>query len=140
MKVIWEFLSFFIFLPQILRGFSTPIPVCKPGEFLETNVNDYLDCKVCVEQPHYDNCQTCCGSGTFNNLFFWQTYTSQKGLFTIHCKYLEQIISLPNVSRLPCTCDFSLPYSVYMLKIWKFSFFYSIKSSQTYHPFYNIES
>lgn len=64
MKVIWEFLSFFIFLLQILRGFSTPIPACKRGKFLETNVNDYLDCKVCVEQPHYDNCETCCDSVT----------------------------------------------------------------------------
>lgn len=70
MKVISEFLSFFIFLLEILRGFSNPIPACKRGKFLETNVNDYLDCKVCVEQPHYDNCKTCCGSGTFNNLFF----------------------------------------------------------------------
>ena len=69
MKVIREFFSCFIFVLEILRGFSNPIP-CKRGEFWEPNVNDYLDCKVCVEQPHFHNCKTCCGSGTFNNLFF----------------------------------------------------------------------
>lgn len=63
MNLIWEFLSWFIFLLQILRGFSDPIP-CKRGKFYEPNVYDYLDCKVCVEQTHFHNCKTCCGSVT----------------------------------------------------------------------------
>lgn len=75
MKVIWEFLSFFIFLLEILPGFSNPIRQCKRGKFLEPNVDDYLDCKVCVEQPHYDNCETCCGSVTSTTS---STFTSSK--------------------------------------------------------------
>lgn len=48
-----------LLLSLIGRSSQQPAP-CKDGKFYEASVFDYINCSVCTEQPHYENCHTCC--------------------------------------------------------------------------------
>jgi len=55
----------FVFLSFIQGGNLRP-PLCKDGKFYEDSVFDYFNCSLCLEQPHYSNCNFCC-SATVNS-------------------------------------------------------------------------
>ncbi|XP_074637913.1 uncharacterized protein LOC141896563 [Acropora palmata] len=60
MNLMSEFIIF-VLIHLIRRGSSNPT-LCKKGEFYEENVFAYLDCSLCTDDTHYENCKTCCGS------------------------------------------------------------------------------
>lgn len=48
-----------LLLSLVDQSSQQPLP-CKDGKFYESSVFDYFNCSVCIEQPHYENCDTCC--------------------------------------------------------------------------------
>ena len=50
-----------LLLSLVDQSSQQPLP-CKDGKFYESSVFDYFNCSVCIEQPHYENCDTCCKS------------------------------------------------------------------------------
>ena len=57
--IMTSILGAVLLLSLIGRSSQQPAP-CKDGKFYEASVFDYINCSVCTEQPHYENCHTCC--------------------------------------------------------------------------------